>query len=252
MPGAAQARPRSHRQQRPAGLGVHIYPRVAWPSPPRHRTCPRRGPPGPRARHRAAGSHIMHPAAAHCQGRKAPDTDPALIPPAVQGPRPRPGPSSASTVTASPRYQSAVVRQMPWSRPVHPERVWSRNHLAQAARSRTGSHRRPSATRRRETAADTGDALRRSAPRNRNMLPSGPAELAPPMVVPPRKRPAARPWRSSSQAVRCPISPARARPRTASSARRVEINTVHVGPDQNVGREQPRRPRLHNAHIALD
>jgi len=184
MPGAAQARPRSHRQQRPAGLGVHIYPRVAWPSPPRHRTCPRRGPPGPRARRRAAGSHIMHPAAAHCQGRKAPDTDPALIPPAVPGPRPRPGPASASTVTASPRYQSAVVRQMPWSRPVHPERVWSRNHLAQAARSRTGSHRRPSATRRRETAADTGDALRRSAPRNRNMLPSGPAELAPPMVVP--------------------------------------------------------------------
>ena len=133
MPGAAQARPRSHRQQRPAGLGVHIYPRVAWPSPPRHRTCPRRGPLGPRARRRAAGSHIMHPAAAHCQGRKAPDTDPALIPPAVPGPRPRPGPSSASTVTASPRYQSAVVRQMPWSRPVHPERVWSRNHLAQAA-----------------------------------------------------------------------------------------------------------------------
>jgi hypothetical protein len=31
-----------------------------------------------------------------------------------------------------------------------------------------------------------------------------------------------------------------------------EINTVNVGPDQNVGREQPRRPRLHNAHIALD
>ena len=182
MPGAAQARPRSHRQQRPAGLGVHICPRVAQPSPPRHRTCPRRGPPGPRARRRAAGGHIMHPAAAHCQGRKIPDTDPALIPP-VRGAWPRPGPSSASTVTASPRYQSAVVRQTPWSRPVHPERVWSRNHLAQAARSRTGSHPRPSATRqrdhRRATAADTGDALRRSAPRNRNMLPSGPAELAP-------------------------------------------------------------------------
>jgi|GraSoiStandDraft_60_1057301.scaffolds.fasta_scaffold315879_2 hypothetical protein len=31
-----------------------------------------------------------------------------------------------------------------------------------------------------------------------------------------------------------------------------EINTVNVGPDQNAGREQPRRPRLHNAHIALD
>jgi len=49
-----------------------------------------------------------------------------------------------------------------------------------------------------------------------------------------------------------PDQPRRARPRTASSARRFEFNTVHVGPDQNVGREQPRRPRLHNAHIALD
>lgn len=251
MPGAAQARPRSHRQQRPAGLGVHIYPRVAQPSPPRHRTCPRRGPPGPRARRRAAGSHIMHPAAAHCQGRKIPDTDPALIPPAVPGPRPRPGPSSASTVTASPRYQSAVVRQTPWSRPVHPERVWSRNHLAQAARSRTGSHRRPSATGRRETAADTGDALRRSAPRNRNMLPSGPAELAPRWSCP------AQASRGQAMALKqpggpLPDQPRPARARAASSARRFEINTVHVGPDQNVGREQPRRPRLHNAHIALD
>jgi hypothetical protein len=132
--------------------------------------------------------------------------------PQYRGPGPRPGPSSASTVTASPRYQSAVVRQMPWSRPVHPERVWSRNHLAQAARSRTGSHRRPSATRRRETAADTGDALRRSAPRNRNMLPSGPAELAPPMVVP------AQASRGQAMALKQPGGPMPDQPRPGTAA----------------------------------
>jgi hypothetical protein len=53
MRGTAQARPGSRRWQKPAGLGVHLCPQVARPSPPRHRTCPRPRPADPRARRRA-------------------------------------------------------------------------------------------------------------------------------------------------------------------------------------------------------
>ena len=68
----AQARPGSRRWRKPAGLGVHLCPQVAPPSPPRHCLPANAAGPDPRARCKSSTCcRIMRPAAAPGQGQRA-------------------------------------------------------------------------------------------------------------------------------------------------------------------------------------
>ena len=96
--------------------------------------------------------------------------------------------------------------------------------------------------------------LRRAGQRRviRTMPPSGPAELAPPVVVPRASIPTAGSWALRQPGGPEPGQPRLAWARTASSARRPENYAVKAGPDQNAGRENPVGPAPRNARIAHD